>query len=497
MKPPKQWDLNYDVVVAGYGYAGATSAIYASDAGARTAIFEKMAHFGGNSILSGGSVTVADDADLALRYLRRTWLDTTDDEVLQVFARGMAELRGMLTHLAETAGFQVIENRRGGTYPFPGSETIAALHVSRNENYKGFPWATGTKAGGTLFWVVAEHVKRRPIDVHSETPVRELIIDDAGAVRGVVVEKNGRQITVKARRAVILCTGGFEHNPRLKSYFLEIGNTLAMSPLGNTGDGILMAQKAGAALWHMWHLHGGYGFRIPELPIAIRHTFSGFRDAERKMPWIVVDRFGRRFMNEYPPAPQDTSIRAMEYYDPDIQDYPRVPSHLVFDEEGRELGPIGHPKINDDRLRLEWSENNLREVELGLIKRFDTVDELARHLNIEADILKETIDRWNQQCRQGRDRDFRRSPGTMMPVERSPFYTIPVWPIITNTQGGPVHNAKQQVVDPYGKPIPRLYKAGEMGSVFGHLYMLAGNNAECFIGGKIAGLNAAAEKPWD
>ena len=84
----------------------------------------------------------------------------------------------------------------------------------------------------------------------------------------------------------------------------------------------------------------------------------------------------------------------------------------------------------------------------------------------------------------------------MAPVERPPFYAIPIWPIITNTQGGPVHNAMQQIVDPYGLPVPRLYAAGEMGSIFGHLYMLAGNNAECFIGGKIAGINAAAEKSW-
>lgn len=288
MGQPRHWDLDYDVIVAGYGYAGATAAIYASDAGVRTGIFEKMPHFGGNSILSGGSVTVADDADLALQYLRRTCMDTTDDEVLRVFARGMVELRGILTQLAGTLGFQVVENRRGGTYPFPGSETIAAVHVSRNENYQGFPWAKGTKAGGTLFWVVAEQVKRRPIDVHFEAPVRELITDEEGAMLGVVAEKNGKEVAIKARRAVILCTGGFEHNARLKSHYLQSGNTLAMSPLGNTGDGILMAQKAGAALWHMWHLHGGHGFRIPELPIAIRHTFPGFRKPDRKMPWTAL-----------------------------------------------------------------------------------------------------------------------------------------------------------------------------------------------------------------
>ena len=89
-----------------------------------------------------------------------------------------------------------------------------------------------------------------------------------------------------------------------------------MSALGNTGDGIVMAQKVGAALWHMWLVHGGYGFQIPGLPVAFRHDYSGFRDPNRPMPWIALDRFGRRFMDEYPPAPQDTPIRALEYYDP-------------------------------------------------------------------------------------------------------------------------------------------------------------------------------------
>ena len=150
------------------------------------------------------------------------------------------------------------------------------------------------------------------------------------------------------------------------------------------------------------------------------------------------------------------------------------------------------PKINDDRIDFQWSEDNLREVEAGMIRRFNTMEELARHLEIEPDILRESIGRWNEQRRLGRDRDFRRPPGTMVSIEHPPFYTIPVWPIITNTQGGPVHNALQQVVDPYGKPIQRLYAAGEMGSIFGHLYMLAGNNAECFIGGKTLVLKGTA-----
>ena len=496
MPDSERWDLEFDVVVAGYGYAGAMAAIAAHDAGRNVGIFEKMPHFGGNSILSGGSVVVAHEYEPVLKYLRRTTMDTTDDDVLQAFARGMVELPGLLSRLAGDVGFEIMPSRDGPTYPFEGGEALYCVHVTRNEKYQGFPWAKGTKAGGTLFWVMAENVARRDIDVRYESPVRELVQDADGSVRGVVVEADGRALRVAARRAVVLATGGFEHNERMRLHYLQIQNTSAMSPLGNTGDGIMMAQKAGAALWHMWHVHGGYGFRIPGLPVAVRHSWPGFRDVNRRMPWIALDRFGHRFMDEYPPAPQDTGMRPLEYYDPDIQDYPRIPSHLVYDEEARKVGPIGSFKSNDENINFEWSDDNLREVEAGYIERANTLEELAEVLGIDSESLVESVERWNRFCQEGVDRDFRRPPGTMMPITTPPFYTIEAWPIITNTQGGPVHSARQQIVDPFGAAIPRLYAAGEMGSLFGHLYLLAGNNAECLIGGQVAGRNAAAEAPW-
>ena len=75
-----------------------------------------------------------------------------------------------------------------------------------------------------------------------------------------------------------------------------------------------------------------------------------------------------------------------------------------------------------------------------------------------------------------------------------PWHVARVWPIVSNTQGGPVHDHAQRVLDPYGEPIPRLYAAGELGSVFGRLYLSGGNLAECFIGGRIAGCEAAAQR---
>jgi hypothetical protein len=274
-----------------------------------------------------------------------------------------------------------------------------------------------------------------------------------------------------------------------------------MSPLGNTGDGILMSQKVGAALWHMWHVHGSYGFRVPESPVAIRTPFGGYRhgpgpNENAKMPWIAVDRFGQRFMNEWPVACADTPIRDLEHYDFEILDYPRIPCFLIFDEVGRTQGPIGVPKYNDEALLFRWSKDNLAEVDKGYIVRSNSLQELAQHWGIPAAAVQESVERWNEICERQDDPVHHRTPQSMMQIKTPPFYSIQAWPIITNTQGGPVHDAQQRILDPFKQPIPRLYEAGEMGAIWGHVYLLSGNVLECIIGGRIAGREAATEQPW-
>ena len=75
--------------------------------------------------------------------------------------------------------------------------------------------------------------------------------------------------------------------------------------------------------------------------------------------------------------------------------------------------------------------------------------------------MKATLDRWNAQCAARSDDDFGRPPGTMTAIRTPPFYFGEVWPIVSNTQGGPVHDARQRVLRPFGDPIPRLFEAGD------------------------------------
>ena len=214
-------------------------------------------------------------------------------------------------------------------------------------------------------------------------------------------------------------------------------------------------------------------------------------------------------MNEFPPAPQDTSARPMAYFDADLPGYPRIPSYLIFDDQGRQKkrigAPLGFPEQFPGGKRYQWSADNSKEVEKGWILKADSLAELAEKIKqmpnnnalMDAGFLEETVCQWNEAMKKGRDKAFNRHPESMMPIETAPFFAMESWPIVTNTQGGPEHNEKRQVLDAWGNPIPRLYTAGELGSFFGHIYELSGNIGECFASGRIAGIAVAEEKSLD
>ncbi|MBI2953675.1 MAG: FAD-binding protein [Chloroflexi bacterium] len=497
------WDIETDVLVVGYGLAGGVAAVIARDGGADVLIVEKNQYPGGCSIFAGGQILCAADAEAAFQYLTAISGGRMETDIIRTFAEALAGNEAFIRELGAIDGAEVRRvPGQQGSYPYPGQETWYSIRVPRVPGFDGFDWllCRNKLAGVNLIKVTVDNVESRGIKAMLSTPARRLETDDSGAVVGAIVEKDGQELAIRARQAVILATGGFEQNDWLKKQYLQGIPFYSMGPLTHTGDGILMAQKVGAALWHMWLLHGSYGFKTPDSPIAYRHSIPGYRNPKRKMPWVVVDKLGSRYMDEYPPAPQDTGYRPMEIFDPDLPGYPRIPSYMLFDEKGREAGPIARPMAFPG-YEYEWSEDNSQEIEKGWIVKADSVAGLAEAIRerfpenegrMDAERLAATVAEWNVSVEAGKDR-FNRPPGTMMPLVQPPFYAAQVWPMITNTQGGPVHNARQQVIDAFGQPIPRLYAVGELGSFFGHLYQLGGNLSECFTSGRIAGQNAAAE----
>jgi succinate dehydrogenase/fumarate reductase flavoprotein subunit len=115
----------------------------------------------------------------------------------------------------------------------------------------------------------------------------------------------------------------------------------------------------------------------------------------------------------------------------------------------------------------------------------------------EAEALRGTVERFNGFCAAGEDEDFHRGSDSLGPVQKPPFYALPLFPGGPNTKGGLKANEKRQVVDWSGNVIPRLYAAGEIASAFKYVYQSGGNVAECIVFGRVAGLNAAKEPDLD
>lgn len=496
-----KWDIETDVLVAGGGGAGLVAAIEAHDAGAQVLVLEKMPHLGGITILAGGGIKAANDIAGAETYLTHTQGGRVKAPLIRAFAEGLYELPRQLEQLAKVNGgtISVRNDAHEGVYQFPGRDAFLSLTVSDIPGFKGYPWTyTGKNLSGQRFFkVLLDNVETRGIRVETAAPVRSLITDATGAVIGAWADIKGARVSVKARRGVVLACGGFEFNEKLKKEFFEATPIYSMGNPGNTGDGILMAQKVGAALWHMWHFHGSYGFKFDDFDAAFRIAPGGARNSSRPIAWILLDKGGRRFMNELHPACQDTAARPLGVYDPEILDYPRIPALMVFDEAGRRLGRIANPLTSHPEHRYEWSEDNLAEVTRGWIRRYDTLTELAAGEGLSEEAATASIDRWNAAVATGVDADFSRPPGTMVSLREPPFYAVRVWPILTNTQGGPEHDERQRVLDAFGEAIPRLYAAGECGSFFAHLYLLGGNLSELLISGRIAARDVADLEAWD
>ena len=499
---PEQWDKEADVVVVGYGGAGAVAAITAHDTGAKVLLLEKMSTGGGNTGISFGGFLCPTNIKDAVEYITSLYkfsYSEMDKEVIQSYTEEAVQNVDWVKGLRQ--GQEVIIYGSAGYPKVPGSESIERYQVTNPD---------GKPGGSVALWDLLSYAveKARGIEVLFETPAQRLMTDGDGKVLGVVTQYQGKEITIKARRAVVLTTGGHENSESmLKNHAMGWPLYFFGNP-GNTGDGTRMAEQVGAALWHMNGLSCPLGLKVPEFEAAF------LMSSPRGSGYIYVDRYGKRFVNERSVVAH-ASILAGNYFDNERLTYPRIPCYMVFDETIRLAGPVANLGMGYNRGKYDWSEDNSTEVKKGWITKGSTIGELAEQLGLDADTLQETVTRWNKDIKQGEDTEFRRPvepstedkrayiergqevPISSAPVETPPYYAVELHPCLLNTQGGPKRNAKAQIVDPFGNPVPRLYSAGELGCMWGLIYQGAGNIGECMAFGRIAARNAAAEEPWD
>jgi succinate dehydrogenase/fumarate reductase flavoprotein subunit len=325
-------------------------------------------------------------------------------------------------------------------------------------------------------------------------------------ILGVIAESGGKQINIKARKAVIMTCGGFEANREMMATYIEeapVPIYVGGNPY-NTGDGIKMVLDIGAELWHMNGIEWARdGLKPPELPAAFWLDFKAWS-------LIVVNKDGNRFKDEsvtYGHAKKPLEV--FRFDNSEKQRWANYPCYYIFDEKTRLAGPIlmtersvgrdGHVTYNVARelyYVTDWSKDNSKEIGKGWIKQGNTLAELAEKTGINPAGLEAQVAKYNEYCAAGKDPDLFRPKNYLAPIVTPPYYSAECVVNTINTQGGPRRNAKSQVMSPYAKPIPRLYAGGEFGSIWGYLYPGACNLTECTVSGRISGKNAAAELPW-
>jgi succinate dehydrogenase/fumarate reductase flavoprotein subunit len=456
-----------DVIVVGFGAAGAAAAIAAHDAGASVAVVEKTGAGGGNCPHSGGFLFEVDGPD-AVEHLDALCFGKTDRSVLAAYARGLPEVSAFLHAIGGVTAPVDIE-AFGGVLPswpnFPGAGQV---------RYRQAVPIGDTPPGESLWRVLEAAVREREIPASLDTPVLDIALED-GRVTGAVVDGDREPRRITARNGVILCSGSFEADAELRDTYLPLP-LVSVGHQGNTGDTIRLAQSAGASLWHMSAFFGWLAFVHPDYPAA-------FTLDVHAPSFIYVDGDGRRFADETGWEVHDR-LRALTAYLPRRRNRPRMPGWIVFDEAARRAGPlhgiVGTP--ND----YVWSADNERELAAGWIKRGDDSAELAAATGLDPAVLQDTLAGYAAAVSKRADHEFGRAPATLVPL-LPPLYAIEMTPGVATASGGPRRDAQARVVRGDGTPIPGLYAAGAAGSIWGHLTEHGGGLTDAIVFGRIAG----------
>jgi 3-oxosteroid 1-dehydrogenase len=521
-----------DVIVVGFGAAGACAAIEAHDRGAAVILLEKQAedrHYSSTRMSGGGYHSPRPGGNPAalkayakamfsgenLPYNLEGEQPEFSDELAEQWAIWAPQNEAFMRSLdpqyqtvniasaaypefpgAAESGYAVVKST------YTGSEEEAVLYAATRDAPK-----TQKQSGEAFHACLLTGLQSRRVSLHYGTSARSLLTDEEGNVIGVEAETGGRRVAYHAKRGVILTCGGYEYNPRMRKAFLEgpglEGWAFYGSP-ANTGDGIRMALRLGAALAKIGSIAGRVICAIPErrhgLKIGLNTSGVG------KPNEIVVDNHGRRYAAERRITKDPTRYHFYKealQFDTETLTYPRIPSWMVFDATLMQKGPVvrtGRAVYNG----IDWGNDNQGALSKGWILQGGTIEELAAKIRahpdnrgfMDAAMLARTVATYNDYCAAGHDRDFQREADTMGPVAKPPFYAIPLYPGGPNTTGGLRSNGRRQVLDWDDQPIPRLYTAGEISSVFQFVYQGGGNLAEGIVFGRAAGRNAAAETPW-
>ncbi|WP_095012653.1 FAD-dependent oxidoreductase [Tsuneonella mangrovi] len=535
-----------DVIVLGTGAAGMTAALAAHEGGARVRLIERGERVGGTSAVSGGVIWIAgnpamreagmaDSREEALAYFRALEHGDLVDDTLEAFVDNGPGALAFLTGAGALSvsllpGYPDYYLDRPGAKPEGGRALDHDLFSLKElGNWAGRIFAIEdlkpmmlreTPLGGGTGVVPPEEMQRRiandergfgqamvgrmlkaclkrGIEPEFGVETERLMVED-GRVVGIAGSQGGKPFELRAKRGVVIATGGFEWDADLKQTFLRGPVDAPASPPTAIGTGLRLAMRVGAKLGNMTS-----AWWAPTLAPSTARWASGEQRAsplliERTVPHsLMVNRKGKRFCNEA--ANYSALAGAFHEFDPQSYDYENLPAWLVFDAQYRARYPIDTVMPGDPL--PEW------------VTEAASLAELAAKIGVPVVALSATVARFNEYAAKGEDPDFARGTSaydhfygdrsregtatTLGVVDQAPFYAVEVHMGLLGTNGGPRTDGEARILDHAGQPIPGLFGGGNaIASPTGGIYAGAGGTLGPaitfgYIAGRSAGRAAA------
>lgn len=468
-----------DVVVIGSGISGLAAGLTAAEGGVKVVVFEKQRSLGGSSNFLQGIFGVESEMQ------RERYISYTRDEAFK-------NLMDYSHWRANPHLVRAFVNESGPTISW-----LQDMGVEFSDATVNMPDAPSTYhivkgEGAAMIKALASAAKERGIDIRLGSCVQRLL-KAGGKITGVIAEENNEEIEVTSK-AVVIASGGYANNKQWIKKYSGYDLDVNLIPVGNvdkSGDGIRMAWEVGAAEEGMGVLElfraGPLG---PDFPMKNQIEFVTCQ------PDLWVDPQGERFCDEgisfYDSEVGNANARFKEGYTFSIFD-DSVIERLLDKGVDRGVAVENPPGTRPVNVRAEI------DAALGRgstdVFAADSLEELAKKIDIEPDTLMATVEEYNRFCDKGHDELFAKNPDYLWPIKVPKFYAVKVRTVFLGTLGGIKINEKTEVIDKKGNIIPGLYAVGyDAAGMWGDSYCFraASGSSSGFAAnsGRIAGKNA-------
>jgi fumarate reductase flavoprotein subunit len=444
--------LKADLAIIGGGGAGLAAAVAAAEKGAKNIILlEKRGAIGGNTAMSSGLFAAGSPAQ------KRAAIDARREvffKILVEFAHWKVNpriVRAFIDKSADTIRWLEDKGLAFDVFPMYPNQ-IATWHQARGNR------------GAEMVKVLAEQCQKLGVKVLTSTSARKILTGTKGKVTRVIAESEGKEFTITAK-GVIIATGGYGGNKELlKKYCPAYRDNMLCDGLPHLGDGLLMAMEIGAAT-------EGLGLLLmsgPQIPNSIMLSCGNPPDVKSAPLMAIalepntvwVNKNGERFADEAVGYNHYVSANTVNRQ-PGNLCYTLLDQKIVktMEEEGLVIG-LGRTRF-DQRTKMPGLERELRALtKKGWVKISDFWDEIANWIGTDPEVLKATVDEYNDCCAQGYDSIFAKDRRYLVPLLTPPYYAIRSNSDFLDTIGGIKINERMEVIDTRDNPIPGLYAAG-------------------------------------